>query len=211
MVAGFWCPSCLRLSAWWSGGMQNQRWGSNGNGNTDGNGTCKGNGNGSNKCFRTLMWQWSLEQATLWDHLSFLIISAMTPWILLCRYHFLAPQKKRSFWGILAFKVNCTLCIQHPAKWQTQNEFQGWSGRYPEETLFARSPTVQVQQCHFLLFVCFWLSNHRSINFYYFCYILSIASKDISAFRGWWARENWERRPERVFINTRRFQFQLKK
>ena len=88
-----------------------------------------------------------MEQATLWDHLSFLIISAMTPWILLCRYHFLATPKKGAF-EATAFKVNCTLCIQHPVEWQTQNEFQGWSGRYPEETLFARSPTVQVQQCH---------------------------------------------------------------
>ena len=138
-MAGFWCPSCLRLSAWWSEGMRNQRWGSDGNGNTDGNGNCKGNGNGSNKCFRTLMWQWSLEQATLWDHLSFLIISAMTPWILLCRYHFLAPQK-RSFWGILAFKVNCTLCIQHPVDKFKMDSLPGLEWSIPRGDFICSQP-----------------------------------------------------------------------
>ena len=33
---------------------------------------------------------------------------------LIMQVPFLSSPKKRSFWGILAFKVNCTLCIQHP-------------------------------------------------------------------------------------------------
>ena len=92
------------------------------------------------------------------------------------------------------------------SSWQIQNGFSSRVGVVdtPRRLYLLAALLFRCNNVMNIIFVCFWMSNHPSINFYYFFYILSIASKDISAFRGWWARENWERRPERVFINTRR-------